>query len=170
MRDRDRQQGHEDGAEDGTVQAAETTHDHHQQELDREQDAEDIGGEKPDLVGEEGPGGAHESGRVREGHGLVHGETDTHRLGSDFAVPDGHPGAPRRRAQEIRGEPQTPDEKGQAQEVEGDVTREGHAEDDGLVHGLALQAAGDGVPPGEDLLDDHREGQGGDGEIETGHA
>ena len=72
--------------------------------------------------------------------------------------------------EEIPGQPQAADEEGQTQEVKGDVTGEGDAEDDRLVHRLALQAAGHVLPPGEDLLDDHREGEGGDGEIDAGHA
>ena len=53
LRDRHRQQRHEDGAEDGAVQAAEPAHHHHQQQLDREQHAEDVGRQEADLVGEE---------------------------------------------------------------------------------------------------------------------
>ena len=69
--DEHRQQRHEHRAEQRAVQAAEAAHHDHEQELDRQQHAEDVGGEEADLVGEERAGDAHQARRVGEGHRLV---------------------------------------------------------------------------------------------------
>ena len=152
------------------MQASEPAHHHHEQELDGEEHAEDVGGEIADLVGEERAGEAHEGRRVRERHGLVGGEVHAHGLGGDLAVPDGHPRPAGGRAQQVAGEPESADQEGEGEEVEGDLVGEGDPEDDGLVDGPALESVSHPIPSREHFLDDEGEGEGGDGEIDAGHA
>ena len=57
-RDGLRQPADEDGAEDGAVNRAEPAHDHHQQQLDRQEDVEGIGRDEAHLVAEQRAGEA----------------------------------------------------------------------------------------------------------------
>ncbi len=165
-----RQQGHEDGAEHRAVQRAQPAHDHQQQELDRQQDGEDVGRQVGDLVGEQRARQPHQRGRVGESHRLVDREVDAHRLGGDLAVADGDPGAAGGRAQQVARQPQRQHQEEQAEIVERPVVLEGHAEDDRLGHRHAGKAVRHRLPAAEHFLDDHREGERGDGEVDAGHA
>src|SRR5882762_6226177 len=146
LRDEHGQDRDEHCAVHGAVQAAEPADHDHQEQLDGQEHAEDVRGEKADLVREQRAREAHEGGGIGERHRLVERQVDAHRLRGDLAVADGDPRASRRRLQEVGGQPQRADQEGQAEEVEGDVVREGDAEQDWLVDGLALQTAGDPVP------------------------
>ncbi len=164
------EEGHEPRPEQGAVQAAEAAHHHHEQELDGEEHAEDVRSEIADLVREEGAGEAHEGGRVREGHGLVGGEVHAHGLRGDLAVPDGHPRPAGGRAQQVASDPEPAHQDGEAEKVKGDLMGEGDPEDHRLVDGPALEPVRHPVPPREHFLDDEGEGEGGNGEIDAGHA
>ena len=168
--DQRRQERHEDRAEHRAMQRAQPAHDHQQQELDRQQDVEDVRRQEGDLVREQRAGEAHYAGRIGKGHRLVDREVDAHRLRRDLAVANRDPGPAGGRAQQVARQPQGQHEKQQAEEIERSVGGELDAEDHRLVDLHAGEAMRHRFPAAEHLLDDHREGQRGDRQIDAGHA
>src|SRR5438876_10311619 len=93
LRDQHGQDRDEHRAVHGAVQAAEPADHDHQEQLDGQEHAKDVRGEKADLVREERAREAHEGGGIGERHRLVERQVDAHRLRGDLAVADGHPRA-----------------------------------------------------------------------------
>ena len=156
--------------EDGAVDRAQPAHDHHQQQLDRQQNVEGVGRDVAQLVAEQRAGQAGDAGAQREGDGLVAHQIDAEALRRDLEVADRHHGAARRRARQVDGAKHHQDEHREAQVVELRAACRAMAEDVGRRHGHALEAAGHRLPAHHHLLDDLRKRQGGDGEIDAGHA
>ena len=95
----------------------------------------------------------------------------TPRLCAEISeVADGDHGAPRRRSREVDGGEHDQNEHGKTEIVELPWLGQREAEEVGGRHRHSLEAAGHRFPADDELLDDLREGQRGDGQVDARHA
>ena len=129
--DHDRQDPDERRAHERAQEAAGAADDHHEQDLERNVDAETrrLGGAKPQEHHRR-PGDAAVEGRYGEGQELGPQETDAHQLGGDIHVADHHPGPADPATDEIRGDPGQQRHDGEQREIARERRRVRAGDDD----------------------------------------
>ena len=165
-----RQPADEDGAENGAVDRAEPADDHHQQQLDRQQQVEGVGRDESHLVGQQRAREPSNACAQRKCDRLVLHEIDAEALRGDFRVADGDHGAPRGRSREVDGGEHDENEHGKTEIVKLPWLGQREAEEVGGWHRHSLEAPRHRFPADDELLDDLREGQRGDCQVDAGHA
>ena len=158
-----------DRAQKCAVNAAQAANDDHQQKINRLNDVELIGRQKPNHVGVQRPTHTGQRSRDRKAQRLVARQMNAHALGRDFAVANGHKSPPRGAAHQVHHGKQTQHSDHQANKVERLSAAGRPAKHLHRRNRHACVAPGDAVPARQHFFHDEAKTQGCNAQVNALH-